>query len=72
MTEEEGIGWFIDYAASVRSSFDIPNGIKKVQYCRSYIHNEGKILHLGTELDILGLADECTTTLRIVFGIAGK
>jgi hypothetical protein len=69
LTEEEGIGWFIDYAASIRNSFNKPDGVKEIKYCRSYVHNESKILHLGHELDLIELAHECAAILAIVFGI---
>jgi len=72
LTEKEGIGWFIDYAASIRSSFTKPDGIKEIKYCRSYVHNENKILHLGHEFDLNGLVHECVAILAIVFGVDSR
>jgi|GEM_PF-2800445 len=69
LTQEEGIGWFVDYTASNRNSFPIPEGVKEIKYCRSYVHNESTILHLGNELNLDGLIHECAAILAIVFGI---
>jgi len=69
LTKDHGVGWFIDYVASTRNSFPKPEGITEIKYCRSYVHNEGKILHLDNELDIKALAHECVAVLAIVFGI---
>ncbi len=69
LTQEDGIGWFIDYAASIRSAFPKPEGINEFKYCRSYVHNESKILHLDHELNLDILAKECLIVLKIVFGV---
>jgi hypothetical protein len=71
LTNEKYVGWFIDHVASIRNSFEPIEGIT-IKYCRSYIHNENKILHLGNELDLTLLRQECLAILAIVFGIDGN
>lgn len=67
LTKEEGVGWFVDYAASIRDALIPPPNVKRIEFCRTYIHNESLILHLGNELDLDALMEECTTALRVIF-----
>ena len=71
LTAEKNVGWFIDNVTSIRNSFEPIEGIE-IKHCRSYIHNENKILHLGNELDLTELREECLAVLAIVFGIDGN
>ncbi len=68
LTSDPNIGWFIDIAIPNRNEFSAPNGIT-IKFCRSYIANENKILHLDQELDLKNLRQECVVILAIVFGI---
>lgn len=67
LTKEEGVGWFVDYAASIRDALEPPPNVKKIEFCRTYIHNESLILHLGNELNLDTLMEECITALKIIF-----
>mgnify|MGYP000588910309 CR=1 FL=1 len=67
LTKESDVAWFVDHAASIRNSFQMPAEIKSVKFCRTYIHNESKILHLDNELDLDKLRKECLKTLTVVF-----
>ncbi len=61
-------GWFIDVAIDSRSGLNAPDGIA-IAFCRSYIRDEDKIVHLEHELAISDLEKECRAILAVVFGI---
>lgn len=61
-------GWFIDVAIESRSGFTAPDGIA-IAFCRSFIRDEDKIVHLEHELAIGDLEKECRAILAVVFGI---
>jgi hypothetical protein len=69
LTEKDGVGWFIDVAVKDRSAFTLPEGVDEVRFCRSYISQEDKILHLGQELDLQKLRWQCVAVLAVVFGV---
>ncbi len=68
LTAKENVGWMIDQVSSTRmSDYQVEGGQIEVKFCRSYIHNEGKIVHLDHELDIEELKKECEDALRVIF-----
>jgi hypothetical protein len=67
LTKEPNVGWYIDSAIHSRNQFDTPAGIA-IKYCRCYLMDEGKILHLGHELDVIDLRRQCVVVLAAVFG----
>lgn len=68
LTEEGGVGWFIDAAVRRRDEFEAPKEVE-VRFCRSYVIEEDRILHLGQELDLGELRRECVAVLAVVFGV---
>jgi len=68
LTEAPRRGWFINAAVGSKTEFVAPEGIT-ANYCRSYAIKEDVILHLGNELDVSRLRDECVAVLAVVFGV---
>ena len=68
LTLEENVGWFVDFAATHRNKFLVPEGLT-AKYCRSYVSSEDRILHLDQELHLGQLRKECVTVLAVVFGV---
>jgi hypothetical protein len=66
---EPGVGWYVDFAVERRDEFVAPAGVRKTAFCRSYIRSEDCIVHLGQELSLQALIDECAALLAVVFGI---
>jgi hypothetical protein len=67
LAAEPNVGWFIDSAIASRREFSPPDGIK-MAFCRSYISDEDIIVHLGHEVTLRELANECAAVLAVVFG----
>jgi hypothetical protein len=70
LTEKEGVGWFVDVVID-------PNGWEtkddlEIKFCRCYDLVNKKILHLGYELDVRKLLDECLAVLAVVFRVDGR
>lgn len=68
LTAESNVAWYIDMAIESRNQFETPSGIS-TKFCRSYIKDENKILHLDKELCLKNLYIECHAGLAVVFGI---
>lgn len=71
LTKEGSTGWWIDSALKSRAEFMPPAGIK-MQFCRSYVNDEDKLLHLDKELSLKSLEEECSALLAVVFGVPIK
>lgn len=70
LTEKENVGWFIDVALDP-DSWKTEEGLE-ISYCRCYDIRNKKILHLGHELDVSALHNECLAILAAVFGFNGQ
>jgi hypothetical protein len=69
LTEKENIGWFID--AALNPDWETEKNLE-VRYCRCFDIKNKRILHLGHELDVSALYNECLAVLAVVFGFDGK
>ncbi len=67
LTAEPNVAWFIDTAIESRDQFEPISGLK-TKFCRAYIKDEDKIIHLDKEVSLLSLQEECTALLAVVFG----
>jgi hypothetical protein len=68
MESQPMTGWFVDAAIASRHEFQAPNGLA-VAFCRCYVREEDKLLHLKHEMSISDLTEECRAVLAVVFGI---
>lgn len=66
MTTHQNIGWYIDTAFDPSEWTPHPD-IKEHRYCRCYDISKDRILHLGHELDLATLAQECKALLQSIF-----
>jgi hypothetical protein len=64
-------GWCIDIAMLHRDQFSAvdnkTNRKLEIGFCRAYISVEDKLLHLGNEISLTGLREECTNVLDAVW-----
>lgn len=67
LTKRPMTGWFIDVAIKSRE-WHAPD-IVDIAFCRSYIQDEDKLVHLEHELVVSHLAAECQALLAVVFGV---
>jgi hypothetical protein len=70
LTENENIGWFIDVALDP-VGWNTKDNIE-VKFCRCYDITNRRILHLGHELSVPELYEECIALLAVVFGVDGR
>ena len=59
-------GWFIDIAVRSRAEFKAPNNLQ-INYCRSYIISEDRLLHFGHEVRLEDLKTEAKNVLSSVW-----
>jgi hypothetical protein len=71
LTEQQRIGWFIDTTIDPNSDWNTKENLQ-VNYCRCYDMKNHRILHLGQELDLRALYQECAAILAVVFGVDEK
>lgn len=64
-------GWIIDSAIGYRDQFRNPD-VKKVGFCRTFVVQEEKILHLGHEIFVPDLYNQTVSVLACVFGVPPK
>ena len=66
LTSSQNAGWFIDVAVKSKKEWVAPEGIS-INYIRSYIIEDDVIIHLGKELPVSVLREECVNLLQKVF-----
>ena len=66
LTSSQNAGWFIDVAVISKKEWVAPEGIS-INYIRSYIIEDDVIIHLGKELPVSVLREECVNLLQKVF-----
>lgn len=66
MTKQPNIGWYVDTALNPLEWKPHPN-IKEHRYCRCYDISRDRILHLGHELDLASLEQECRALIKSIF-----